>query len=302
MKLQLFFGLALSVIATQASASKISCKTIRAFNDANPDKSYFRDSSKSVAIPAKYEEAALRKAVAAYYRLQYEPSMSLEKVKELGEDAYTQLAEDPKGNLYLEANVGYGGGNSASYFYDFGSLEFAAHINDGTDCVTKGSTTEFPVDLSKSLFPVRTEKIVCTKKTGSFPIQTVALDIAVHNDQIYDDLATFAVTGDKTFPGFTVSSKPQLTSISARSTKKEGLHIGASSEEISSTGNPKWQLSYSFVINEKGPRSGIKASGTLFPLVRGGRWSADAKKLSAEFSCQNIPVIKSTRYQRVIKY
>ena len=88
-------------------------------------------------------ERLVRKSVSSFYYEEYKPEMSYEAVNMLGEDVAVSYVQDPRANKYIAVEVGFGGGNFITYYFELGALSFAGVANfDGT-CIDQGKKPFF---------------------------------------------------------------------------------------------------------------------------------------------------------------
>lgn len=133
-----FIGL---MISFSAFAS-LSCQEIEKAQDEDGNINYFQEVD--FRISKSSQNKLVKAAVADFYGkcgvtwnkdFCYRENMSVKEIYELGEDAYFISYKTPQNKLYLAVNVGFGGGNSATYFFDSQTFQMEnIMIIDGAEC------------------------------------------------------------------------------------------------------------------------------------------------------------------------
>lgn len=137
-----FFVLALATYSLSSLAA-LNCAEIETKQDEEGNISYFTE-IENYKISAAVQKKLTRAAVADFYgkcgvtwneEYCYRPEMNDKEVDELGEGTYTLAYQTPSKKLYLAVNVGFGGGNSALYFFTINKLKMEkVMIIDGAEC------------------------------------------------------------------------------------------------------------------------------------------------------------------------
>ena len=127
-------------ISTFAS---LDCKSIEKKQDSEGNITYFKE-IKGYKIPNDVKSKILRSAVSNFYGecgvtwnkdFCYRKEMTDKEVVELGEEAFTLALKVDSKTLYYAANVGFGGGNSAVYFFNPKDLSMEqVMVVDGAEC------------------------------------------------------------------------------------------------------------------------------------------------------------------------
>lgn len=124
------------------SSFALSCKEMESKQDEDGNIAFFTEAK--FTVTKSIEHKLVRAAVADFYGkcgvswntdYCYRENMTVKQVYELGEDAYFLAYKTPTNKLYLAVNVGFGGGNSATYFFDYKThrMEKVMMI-DGAEC------------------------------------------------------------------------------------------------------------------------------------------------------------------------
>lgn len=142
MNLMIVSGLALALF-TQDSQAALTCEKIEAGQTEDSGIIYFTKIENFKIAPA-VEKQIVRAAVADFYGTCgatrnddycYRPNLSFKDVVELGEGAFFIAYGTPSGQLYYAVNVGFGGGNSAVYYFKPGNLKMEkVMVVDGAEC------------------------------------------------------------------------------------------------------------------------------------------------------------------------
>ncbi|MFY7993363.1 MAG: hypothetical protein ACOVP4_08745 [Bacteriovoracaceae bacterium] len=125
------------------SMAALKCSEIEKKLDDDGNITYFSE-IKNYKINLSSQKKMIRMAVADYYdkcgpttddEYCYRPEMNHKEVVELGEEAFTVAYKTPDERIYFAVNVGFGGGNSALYFFSPDKLKMEkVMIIDGADC------------------------------------------------------------------------------------------------------------------------------------------------------------------------
>lgn len=149
MKVLSSIALILSFSAT-AFAAPLTCSEIEKFEDADGSLNYFKEVKYETAEIKAQDGARMRRAVKDYYGecgvdAEYEEldycyrwTMTLKEVDELGENVGIETVAGKDGTLYRQVNVGFGGGNSANYYFEIPTVSvedpLPFMIKDGAEC------------------------------------------------------------------------------------------------------------------------------------------------------------------------
>lgn len=253
---------------------------------------YFTDSSDSKPRNKTYRSQLLRKSVAAYYG-NLSPSLSDEEVDAMGEGVSFGKVKDPDGNEYISVNVGFGGGNSATFLYYQSTLNLVPVMAiDGTDCIDQGSMASFPIE--KSVRSIRGATATCELSDGEAPISSFTLRVPLSGN------TAFATSGS-----LELGESTDLVEGVSFALDKRKIEVEYPSKKVST------------IISAKGEKEGIEwtaqtgitlegdeatVSGKTYPNVTGGYWSKEAKEFKATFTCDSNIQVDEVKYQRVISY
>jgi hypothetical protein len=248
-------------------------------------------------LSAKLREQLIRKSVSAFYGSSYNSEMRLQEVDALAEGVAVTEVKDLNGKLYNEVNVGFGGGNSISYYYVHNTLELAPiAVIDSSDCMEQGTDVGFPIDsdpLNPSLAIVSCE---ATDKRS--PISSLQIELPVSGNIITDASAIVVGklnTKHSAYTTFEADFK-QVHEISPRivnSNLRLGMHI---SNEVEKDNGIKFLVEH--IISVNGTNSKVKT--LIYPMVTGGRWK-EPKEETATLNCI-VPAVSDVIYQRKIIY
>jgi len=262
------------------------------------DASYFTDIDGNVLD--QYKERLIRKSVAAFHHRNYKPEMTLSEVdNDVGEGVAVNRVRTPEGREYVAVNVGFGGGNGATYYYEPDTLTFAGiMVVDGSDCMEQGGDTTFPIE---DTVPVEsTGRLTCTFGEGT-PFEKVSVEIPLGADGLM-----FWDEGKVTFS----DPKPMLRRL-------EIEPMAASVEEISAFKRKTGDYSVGFHVDVKGKKgptawqinlsarlrnNGGELFGKAFPVIRGGHWSKQAREFAVDGICEGDLGIKKVEYHRVVNF
>lgn len=143
----------LSLLAPALSlAAPLTCAQIERSVDQDENINYFRE-GRFKNPSAEVMEVQIRAAVRNFYgdcgsRVSisrdycYRSVMTLAQVDELGEGVTYQTVQGKNGQVFNQVNVGFGGGNGASYYFERGTgIMQPFMITDSAEC----SQTQRPV-------------------------------------------------------------------------------------------------------------------------------------------------------------
>ncbi len=132
--MKLFFYLtALIALFSTSSFASLNCKDTRSLKEVENVKIRKSDIKKIVRAAVSDLYGTCGRTSNPDYC--YNPRMSYQEVVDLGEDAYTTAYVSESGKIYYGAVVGFGGGNSAVYYFKSRNLKMQKIMTvDGTDC------------------------------------------------------------------------------------------------------------------------------------------------------------------------
>ena len=132
-----------SLIFTISANASLSCKQIETKTDKEDAITYFQE-VKDLKMAESTEKLITREAVSdlygdcsitPYQDYCYKPSMTDTEVFQLGERTVAYVVKSPKNKIFYAVNVGFGGGNSAVYFFNAKNLKKEkVMIVDGAEC------------------------------------------------------------------------------------------------------------------------------------------------------------------------
>ncbi|GEM_PF-4502975 len=141
MKRSLILGICL--FYSFSSFAALTCKQIESKQDSDGNFSYFTE-VENLKINSAVTAKLFRLAVADFYGkcgvtwnedYCYREEMTDAEVDELGEGVYFHAYKTPSKKLYYGINVGFGGGNSATYYFSPKELKMEkVMVVDGADC------------------------------------------------------------------------------------------------------------------------------------------------------------------------
>lgn len=129
-----------------ASSDPIDCDAIESFTDATGDSAmdYFTKSSYDLDGGFARMLEQVRTAVSSWYFTDRTERMTIEELNTLAEGLQLSTRTGPNGEVFQVVNLGFGGGNSATYFFKNETKTLAPFIIvDGLDCYDRGETAEF---------------------------------------------------------------------------------------------------------------------------------------------------------------
>ena len=89
----------------------------------------------------------VRTAVGSWYFTDRQERMTIEELNTLAEGLQLSTATAPNGEVFQVVNLGFGGGNSATYFFKNETTKLAPiMVVDGIECFDPGETVEFLSD------------------------------------------------------------------------------------------------------------------------------------------------------------
>ena len=135
-----FYALCLLyILSFDANTSSLNCRVIaRSGLDINDYFLLLNDK-----IDEDKREQLVRKSVSSFYYDEYIPEMSYEAVNTLGEDVAVSYVQDPHGKKYIAVDVGFGGGNSITYYFEIAKLIFAGVASFDGVCLEQGKAPYF---------------------------------------------------------------------------------------------------------------------------------------------------------------
>lgn len=133
----------LVLVFSFSSFAQLDCKVIEKVLDGDDNINYFSE-DKTIKFSSKLENKLKRIAVADFYgkcgvswntENCYRAEMTDKEVDELGENVSVSGQRTPSKKLYYAVNVGFGGGNGASYYFAPKDLKMEKiMIIDGAEC------------------------------------------------------------------------------------------------------------------------------------------------------------------------
>lgn len=289
--------LALPFASTIAVASEtLDCKTIEKYDET--EEGYFVTVKEKSPARGKYRSTLLRKSVAAFYYQEDLTGKTDSELDALAEGVGFTLVKGRNGAEYNAVNVGFGGGNSATYYYEKGTLNFLPFFSYDGDCTEQGRVQEFPIE--KTITDPETRSMTCAFGEGS-AFQTATVEYLVSDKgEFYGATGTLTLSGENQIvKGVKITDGRDLVQnirLDANNVKGPSLRAYASLNGQADD-DKKWavQLSYSF----KGDKA--KFSTLYYPQIAGGRWSKQTVDIDGDaVSCEGAIDFDKIVYYRVI--
>jgi len=134
------FGHFFAAAPASAAAPAAPLSSCRAMERAGGYENAIKKAPYTSRLVFAHQLKQLRLAVKQFYGAEYQDSMTVEQADELAEGVSFSNFRDREGKVYQGVNVGFGGGNSAQYFFAYDTLELQpVVVIDGSDCVALGS-------------------------------------------------------------------------------------------------------------------------------------------------------------------
>lgn len=215
----------------------------------------------------------------------------------MGEDVGISLVETPDGEKFRAVNVGFGGGNSATYFYFDHTLKLANVFMYDGDCNVQGQTPEFPLEVAVSKED-RVKHVLTCEVKGKAPVKTMSVEFELDGNSVFTNRGKVSVLSTQRYDGLEFAPKNQEDDLGFQVGKdKTGVSGHVSLE--TKRGNEKWTAEVSLRLRSD---KGSKVSGKVYQNKTGGYWAEDATEYEAEVSCTKLPKISGKLYKRIIRY
>ncbi len=296
----MILGLVLSLLAA-VPAQALTCKEIDSYEEGFHE--YFTDvKQKSPRKGTKYHTALLRKSVAAFYPLDYSKKLTDEEVDDLGEGVSVYVVKGKDGKEYQAVNVGFGGGNSAVYLYERGTLNLVPVAFEDGDCSEQGDLETFPIEKE-----VKNPKVVsttCVTDDPKSPVTdfTVRIPLA-EGDVAYKPNSQIRYTLRE---GFVEKLKAQTVEVEDKDTsfslpnKSKNWAWSVGTIFTHELADPQWDIQ--FHVNNRSGGKTAKISGRATLNITGGHWDERAFDFKANMTCDQKIQIRDRKFQRVIEY
>lgn len=209
----------------------------------------------------------LRKAVTTFNQLKNANEYTIEELDALGEGVYFSQYQDKFGNLYDGVNVGFGGGNSADYFFHKGTLEFAPIFLEDGDCYNQGENASFPMDIYIEEDQIEYKVMTCQLE-GQSPLKKIEYRYQTYKGKLINPMAL--VTG---------------TIVLNDETRK----ISTSSEYIQVM---FWDYSETETLSIKGAIGSTEILGIEIRNKGDNYWTGNVVKYEVKASCSKLPDFK----------
>lgn len=284
-------GLSLSPMA---KAEQINCeRMVQSGLESIVD--YFEEIAGAAPIEENELERLVRKSVAAFHFQAYAPSMSLKEVDELGEGVSVDQVRGKNGERYVSVNVGFGGGNSATYYYLPGTLTFVPVMSYDGDCVEQGSAEEFPVEKNPAVETIG--HLDCSLSEGAaFGKISVRVPLG-HDGLLFSSSATATVAEPRTIVEGLQIETPRSQTVNI-SYYGKASSVGFTIEARAKKGSTDWNVNVAARLKE----GRADMFGRAYPLIVGGYHSDKARDYNARGTCEGNLGIKNVEYQRVVNF
>ena len=290
----------ISLLIGSLSAHALTCAELEELNNQESEATA-KPRHEAVSAIA---DSQIRKATAAFYRSAYKKEMSLQEVVELGEGSYqnSDSLVDKAGNHYDVVNVGFGGGNSANYYFFKDTTRFASvYENDGS-CTPAGQNEEFPIDREVEYGKA---ELNCKITRANSPVRSVRATLRTMTKNKITFIAdNEADTKIELAPRLRLRGENEIsvgvTSYKKKNKKSRHLSIAISVNASSKEGKQTtvYDLGLRFVNGETST-----LTGRIYPDKTGGYWSKSAKEIKIPATCTLSPEkIKGALYVRPVHY
>lgn len=256
-----------TVSRASASTTPLTCKDLE-----NSPRDEFFEASKAKTLAPDYSEKLIRKAAAIFLAIDTS-KIPLKRLEKLAEEPATEVVQDPAGNFYAMAQIGFGGGNSINYYFEFGTLnQLPIALYDG-DCVEKGATEALRVEDHPVFNGVA--RMECKIDDPNSPVNEYVIQLNVEDGNYTGDKAEVTAVTKKFGRGLSVA-------FNFNDHRK-----GARAIELSLTAREKLDAS---------------VFGKVFTNKVGGYWADDAYDFKFPETCKFVGSLSGTLYKRLVKY